>query len=327
VNRRAFISMLGGAVPAWPLAARAQQSAIPVIGFLSSRSSHEAGYVVAAFHQGLRETGYITGQNVATEYRWAEGQYDRLPALADDLIKRHVAAIAATGATAATLAAKAATSTIPIIFSMGDDPVRLGIVSSFNRPVGIATGVYNFVSAMEAKRLEMLSELVPAATSITVLLNPSNPFSNIQLEDIQVAGRTFGQQIRVVSASSEADIHAAFAGFVQLRPGALLVGADPFFNSRREQLVTLAIHYRIPAIYELREFAVAGGLMSYGTSLDEIYRQVGIYTGRVLAGARPADLPVVQPTKFELVINLKTAKALGIEVPPTLLARADEVIE
>ena len=327
MRRREFISLIGGAVAAWPLAARAQQPAIPVIGFLSARSPGESAYAVAAFHQGLKEGGFIEGHNVTIEYRWAEGQYDRLPALAADLVRRQVTVIVATGGTGSSLAAKAATATIPIVFSSGDDPVKLGLVASLNRPGGNVTGMSNLITGMEGKRLGLLRELVPAATLMGVLLNPNNSPYEFQLRSVQDAAQSIGQQIHVLPASSEQDIHAAFKTIVRMQVQALLVGADPFFNGRREQLVTLATHYAIPAIYELREYAMAGGLMSYGTSLPDTYHQVGIYAGRVLKGEKPADIPVVQPTKFEFVINLRTAKAIGLDVPPMLLARVDEVIE
>ena len=328
MKRREFITLIGSTAVAWPLAARAQQPAMPVIGFISSRSSAEAAYATAAFHRGLKDLGYVEGDNIAIEYRWADGAYDRLPALAADLVRRRVAVIAATGGSLSGLAAKAATSSIPIVFVAGEDPVALGLVTSINRPGGNATGVYIFLSEMDAKRMELLRELVRNPALIAVLLNPTfTPSFEATSKEIAEAARAAGQRIDVIEARNEREIHSAFKRIEQLQPQALLVGSDPFFNARREQLVTLANHYGIPAIYELREFAAAGGLMSYGTSLTEAYRQVGVYTGRILKSEKPADLPVVQSTKFELVINLKTAKALGVEIPPTLLARADEVIE
>ena len=325
MRRRDFITLVSGAAATWPLAARAQQPARPLIGFLSGRSPSESAYALAAFHQGLKQGGYVEGQNVAIEYRWAEGQYDRLPALVGELLRHQVSVIAATGGSA--LAAKAATATVPIVFASSDDPVKLGLVASLNRPGGNATGINFFISQMEGKRLGLLHELVPKSALIGVLLNPSNAPFESQLNDVEEAARALGRQIHILQASKAQDIHVAFKAFVQMRVQGLLIGGDPFFNGRREQLVTLADHYAIPAIYELREYVTAGGLMSYGTSLPDTYRQIGIYTARILKGEHPADLPVVQPTKFEFVINLSSAKVLGLEVPPTLSARADEVIE
>jgi putative tryptophan/tyrosine transport system substrate-binding protein len=326
IGRRELITLLGGAAAAWPLAARAQQAAMPVIGFLSTRSPADSADLVAAFRRGLAASGYVEGQNFAVEYRWADGLSDRLPALAADLVSRKVAVIATVGGPTSGLAAKAATSTIPIVF-IGNDPVRIGLVASLNRPGGNATGVNVFLQEMEGKRLGLLREIVPTASLIAVLLNPQGVDVDIQKRDIDEAARAVGQPIHVLNASNERDIHDAFEALARLKAGGLLVAAHPFFNSRREQIVTLSVHYRIPAIYEVREFAVAGGLMSYGTSLPDAYRQVGIYAARILNGEKPADLPVMQATKFEFVINLKTAKALGLEVPPALSARADEVIE
>ena len=326
MRRREFITLLGSAAATWPLAARAQRATMPVIGFLSLRSPAESADHVAAFRRGLAASGYIEGQNIAVEYRWADGLNDRLPGLAADLVSRKVAVIAATGGPTSGLAAKAATSTIPIVF-IGNDPVRIGLVASLNRPGGNATGVNVFLQEMEGKRLGLLREIVPGASLIAVLLNPNGADVDVQRRDIDEAARAVGQPIHVLNASSERDIHAAFEALAGLKASGLLVGANPFFNSRREQIVTLSVHYRIPAIYEVREFVVAGGLMSYGTSLPDAYRQVGIYTARILKGEKPADLPVMQATKFEFVINLKTAKTLGLEVPPALSARADEVIE
>jgi putative ABC transport system substrate-binding protein len=326
MRRREFITFLGGVV-AWPLAARAQQPKMPVVGFLNAASPGPLRQQIAAFREGLKDSDYVEGQNVAVEYRWAEGQYDRLPALVADLVRQQVSVIVSGGGAPAVLAAKAATTTIPIVFSAGADPVGLGLVASLNRPGGNITGVYQFTSGLEAKRLGLLREMVPKATSIAVLVNPNFADAENQLRDVHEAAARLGVQLVVVRANAESDFEAAFLTLVRQRAGALLICGSPFFNGRREQLVVLAARHAVPAIFEWRDFAAAGGLMSYGTSLTDAYRQVGVYAGQILRGAKPVDLPVVQSTRFELVINLSTAKALGIEVPPMLLARADEVIE
>jgi putative tryptophan/tyrosine transport system substrate-binding protein len=326
VKRREFILIVGGAA-AWPLAAGAQQPAMPVTGFLNAASPGPLRQQIAAFHEGLKESGYVEGQNVAVEYRWAEGQYDRLPALAADLVRRQVSVIVAGGGAPVVLAAKAATTTIPIVFTAGGDPVGLGLVASLNRPGANITGVYHFATGLEAKRLGLLHEMVPKAATIAVLVNPNYSEAESQLREVQEAAARLGVQLVVVHANAESDFDAAFSTVVQQRSGALLVCASPFFNTRREQLVVLAARHALPTIYEWRDFAAAGGLMSYGTSLADAYRQAGVYAGRILKGAKPADLPIVQSTKFEFVINLNTAKALGLTIPPGLLAIADGVIE
>ena len=328
MRRREFITLVGGAAAtAWPLTVRAQQAAMPVIGYLSLASPGPFAHLVAAFSDGLKEIGYVGGQNVAIEYRWAEGQYERLPALSADLVRRQVTVIVATGGSVVGLAAKAATATIPIVISSGGDPVKLGLVASLSRPGGNVTGVHLFLSLLDPKKLGLLRELVPQASVIAVLLNPNAADIQARLADVHEAAHAARQQIHVLHASTERELDTAFATLSQVRAGALVVGADAFFNSRRDHVVALAARHAIPAIYEGREYAVAGGLASYGTSLDDGYRQVGIYTGRILKGEKPADLPVVQSTRFELVINLKTANALGLTVPDKLLVAADEVIE
>jgi len=326
IRRREFIFTLGGAAAAWPLAARAQQPAMPVVGFMGAGSPGPLRQQIAAFREGLKAGGYIENQNVVIEYRFAEGQFDRLPALASDLARRQVNVLVASSNQGA-LAAKQATSTIPIVFSVGGDPIEFGLVPSLNRPGGNITGVYQFAGGLEAKRLGLLHELVPKATTIAVLVNPNYSGAEGQLRDVREAAPSLDVELVVLRANEENDFDTAFWTLRQHRAGALLVCASPFFYRWRDRLVLLAARHAIPAIFEWRDFAAAGGLMSYGSSLADAYRQAGVYTSRVLKGEKPADLPVVQSIKFEFVINLNAAKALGLDIPPTLLARADEVIE
>jgi putative tryptophan/tyrosine transport system substrate-binding protein len=327
MKRREFITLLGSAAAGWPLAARAQQPTMPVIGFLSSRSPTESASVVAEFRQGLSEVGYVVGQNVEIAFRWADGQYDRLPALAADLARRQVALIFATGGNPAVFAAKAATATIPIVFITGSDPVETRLVTSLNHPGGNLTGVSLFTSFLVPKRLELLRKLVPTATTIAFLVNPDNSNAQRDTRIAQATAGSFGQQLVVLRAGTENDIDTAFAALVQQRADALVVNTDAFFLGRRNQLVALAARHAVPTIHDLREFAAAGGLMSYGTNLADAYRQSGTYVGKILKGEKPANLPVVQPTKFDLVINLKTATALDLTIPRALLAAATEMIE
>jgi putative ABC transport system substrate-binding protein len=325
MKRREFITLLGGAA-AWPLAARAQQL-MPVIGFLSGRSPGEAASAVDAFREGLSKIGYIEGQNVTIEYRWAEGDYARLPALATELVGRQVNVIAATGGEASGIAAKAATETIPIVFTMGGDPVELGLVLSLNKRGGNVTGVTFIVGDIATKRLGLLRQLVTNATTIAMLVNPNYPATSAEVRDVQAAARTIGLQIDLLTASTAREINTVLASLVSKRPDAIFVGGDPFLLGQRDQIVSLVAHHAVPATYPQREYVAAGGLMSYGTSVPDGYRQAGVYTGRILRGAKPAELPVLQPTNLELAINLKTARTLRLNVPPTLLAIADEVIE
>ena len=328
MNRREFITLLGGAAASWPLAARAQQRSMPVIGFLSPTSPNSRAELIAAFHQGLAEVGYVEGRNVAIEYRWAKDQNEQLPFMAADLVQRRVSVIVAIDGTAAALAAKAATSTIPIVFIVGADPVELGLVASLGRPGGNITGVGALAVGTAAKRLQLLHELVPAAAGIAFLRNPTNPyFSALETRELQAAATVLGVRLLLLNASSPHEIEVAFANLVAQRAGAFLLGTDPFFMTARDQLVALANRHTVPAIYPFREDAAAGGLVSYGASNRDAFRLVGDYTGRILSGDRPADLPVQQVTRIEMAINLKTANALGLTVPLPLLARADEVIE
>ena len=328
LRRREFITLLGGAAAAWPLAAHAQQPAMPVIGYIGANSLDVSAAAVDAFHQGLHEVNYVEGRNVAIEFRWAEGQYDRYSSFAADLVRRQVNVIVATGGITPVRAAMAATSKIPIVFVVGVDPVRERLVVSLNRPGGNLTGVTTLNAELGPKRLEVIHELVPTASLIAVLVNPANLLVEPLVRDLEVAARRMGIQIHILQASTEGEINTAFASLRQLQPGALMIGTDPFFNTRSRQLGALAVRHTMPTIYQYREFAVAGGLMSYGlVNTTDPNCLVGAYTGRILRGEKPTDLPVQQATKVEMFINLKTAKALGLEVPPTLLARADEVIE
>jgi putative tryptophan/tyrosine transport system substrate-binding protein len=327
MRRRDFITLLGGMAATWPLPARAQQPALPIVGFLSSLSSAALTGPVAAFRQGLESLGYAEGKNVAIEFRWAEGQYDRLPALATELAQKRASVIVTIGGDPPAFAAKAASTTIPLVFISGQDPVKSGLVTSLSRPGGNATGVNLLIAETESKRVDLLKELAPAASAFAAFINPKSTYAQMQSSAVTAAAQSIGQQIEIINASNELDVENAFAQFAQDKIGAFLRTADPFFVYRREQIIAAAAKHQIPGVYFLREFVESGGLVSYGTSLADAYRQVGVYVGKILGGTKPADLPVIQPTKFELVINLKTAKALGLTVPPTLLATADEVIE
>jgi putative ABC transport system substrate-binding protein len=328
MRRREFITLFGGAAATWPLAARAQQPAMPVIGFLGATSPEGYATFVAGFRLGLKEAGFVDTENVAIVYRWAEGQYDQLPALAADLVSHRVSVIVATGGLPSSLAAKQATETIPIVFTLGSDPIKFGLVSSLNRPSGNITGVTLFAYLLDAKRVELMHELVPGASVVALLVNPNSPAqAEAQYTDVAAAARKFGQQLIILRAGTVSEIDSAVATIAQTKSSVLLVSADPLFLSRRDQLVALVTRHAIPSIYEWRQFAEAGGLMSYGIDLVDAYRQAGIYVGKILRGAKPGDLPILQPTKFEFVINLKTAKVLGLTVPNTMLVAADQVIE
>lgn len=327
MRRREFLGVLGGTLTAAPMMAYAQQPSTPTIGFLSSLAEASSSHLIAGFHSGLSDAGFVSGQNLAIDYRWADGRYDRLQAFAADLVAKRVSVLVSTGGHATVLAAKAATSSIPIVFASGFDPVQAGIVASLNRPGGNLTGVHVLTTGLEAKRLGLLNDLVPATASVAVLINPTNPNNQAQLKDVQDAARDARRVVHIVHATGATDLAPAFARIAEVKPGALLAASDPALSTLRNQIVDLAARYAIPAIYQWRDFAEAGGLMSYGTDLPHAYREVGVYVGRVLKGAKPSDLPVLQPTKFELVINLKTAKALGLTLPSGLLSIADKVIE
>jgi putative ABC transport system substrate-binding protein len=327
MKRREFIGLLGGALAMWPIGARAQQQVVPLIGFLNTQSAGSFSHLVAGFQQGLREAGFLEGQNIQIEYRWAEGRYERLPALANDLVHRGIAVLVATGGEPAALAAKESTEAVPIVFIIGGDPIRMGLVTSMNRPGGNVTGLTLLSTEIEGKRLGLLQELLPKASLIAVLINPDFPSAENRQRDVLEAASRVGLKTIVVSARSESQFEPAFTTAVEQRANALMVFGDPFFNSRRDQLVALAADYKIPAIYETRDYALAGGLMSYGVNIVELYREAAHYTAQILRGAKPNDLPIMQPTKFQTIINLKTAQALGLTIPPTLLATADEVIE
>jgi putative tryptophan/tyrosine transport system substrate-binding protein len=328
MKRREFITLLGGVAATWPIASRAQQAAMPVIGFLGAVSPTGFSDRLQAFHQGLKDTGYAEGANMSIEYRWAENQLDRLPAMAADLVRRQVAVIVTSGGTVPTIAAKAATTTIPIVFAIPEDPVKLGIIASLARPGGNLTGVNFFFGELVPKRLELLRELMPAMTRVAVFVNPANPArAELHAKEAETAGRAMGLQIQVFQAGTSGEIDAAFATFARERPDALFFSPDPFFTVRRVQLATLAARHAIPSAFSAREPVDVGGLISYGPNINDAYRQTGVYTGRILKGAKPGDLPVLQSTKFDLVINARTAQMLGLTVPPSLLATADEVIE
>jgi putative ABC transport system substrate-binding protein len=327
MRRREFNTLLGGVAAAWPLAARAQQAAMPVIGYLNARSRNDSPHLLEGFRRGLAENGYVQGETVLIEYRWALGQYERLPMLAAELAGRPVDVLAATGGEASALAAKSVTSTIPIVFSVGGDPVKMGLVASYNQPGGNATGINILTATLEAKRLGLLHQMLPQATAIGVLLNPNNPPAEVQSKEVEAAGRAIGLHIQSFWAGTDDEIDAVFATMKQQGIAALAVTAGPFFDTRRDKIVALAASYAVPTIYQFSEYTVAGGLMSYGVALSDAYRQVGMYVSRILKGEKPSDLPVLQPTKFDLMINLRTARALGLAIPPELLAIADEVIE